>query len=307
MKPTFINVGPGRCATSWLHEILLAHPEIQMGKVKETEFFNSNFERGYEWYENHFPDVANSAAGEISNCYYVEPAVPDRVFEYDPNMKIIFNVRDPYTLMNSFHGFGKRRGLKIGDLKDSLQEPIGKLMGSGYSFREKRNCLNEGDQVSLLQSVMLSEYLERFFTRFSPDQVYVFVYERMKTEKRQVLQELYEFLGVDSGFQPPVTDEVVNAAIAPKSKLVARAATSASYMLRRVGAYGLLSSLHQSRLVKKLLYTSAAKPSQKKQPPREVLDAKTCQLLDAEIAKLKTLYPPLEHHWAGLSQSSVGA
>ena len=307
MKPTFINIGPGRCATSWLHEILLAHPEIQMGKVKETEFFNSNFEKGYSWYEGHFADSGKTVAGEISNCYYVEPEVPQRVYDYDPDMKIIFNVRDPYTLMASFHGFGQRRGLEIGALEESLDAPIGKLMGSGFTFREKKNCLNVGDTTTLLDSVLLSKYLTTFLERFSSEQVYVFVYERLKTEKQQVLQEIYEFLGVDHAFIPPVADEVVNAAIKPKSKLIARTATSLSYLLRRMGAYGLLSKLHQSRLVKQLLYSRSDQDKKAKVDPRTVLDNATCQLLNEEIEKLKTVYPPLSKYWAALPSGSKAA
>ena len=53
VRPTFINIGPGRCATSWLLEALKAHPEIEMSKVKETEYFNTHFQRDTDWYHSH--------------------------------------------------------------------------------------------------------------------------------------------------------------------------------------------------------------------------------------------------------------
>ena len=77
VRPTFINIGPGRCATSWLLEALKAHPEIEMAKVKETEYFNTNFDRDVDWYESHFSVGSNNAQaiGEISNNYYLDASV----------------------------------------------------------------------------------------------------------------------------------------------------------------------------------------------------------------------------------------
>ncbi|QDT10113.1 sulfotransferase domain-containing protein [Planctomycetes bacterium K23_9] len=305
MSPTFINIGPGRCATSWLHEILLAHPDVTMASVKETEYFNSNFHLGDKWYEDHFADEGKTASGEISNCYYTDPEVAKRIFQYNPKMKIMINVRDPHSLMQSFHQFGVRRGLPLGPLQDSLGEHIGKLMGSGYQYRQRRNQLTEGDTISLQESVLLSVRLQSFFETFPRDQIYLFVYERLKTEQEQVLAEIYDFIGVDSNYQPPAANEVVNASITPKSKSVARLATQVSYLLRRMGMYGLLSRLHKSRLVKKVFYSDTALKQSVKVNPREVLDDQDCDVLNEEIRRMIQLHPSLEPWWTRLLAEST--
>lgn len=307
MSPTFINIGPGRCATSWLHEILLAHPEITMANVKETEYFNNNFQLGDAWYEKHFPDEGKVVAGEISNCYYTEREVAQRIFQYNPAMKIMINVRDPYSLMQSFHGFGIRRGLDLGNLDESLHEHIGKLMGSGYDYRKRRGVLTEGDSISLLDSVKLSERLRPFFDMFPREQIYVFDYERMKTEQEKVLVEIYDFLNVDSQFVPPVADKVVNASITPKSKMVAKTATQVSYFLRRMGCYKILSVLHKSRLIKKVFYSNQSARTAEKVDPRVVLNADTRRQLDAEIHRLMEMLPELQESWAHLLPKDVDA
>jgi len=305
MSPTFINIGPGRCATSWLHEILLAHPDVTMASVKETEYFNSNYHMGNKWYEDHFADEGKSVAGEISNCYYADPDVAKRIYQYKPDMKIMINVRDPYSLMQSFHGFGLRRGLPLGPLQDSLQEHIGKLMGSGYTYRKRRNFLTKGDTISLQESVILSERLKPFFETFPREQIYLFVYERLRTEQEKVLSEIYDFIGADSTFRPTSADEVVNASITPKSKSVARLATQVSYLLRRMGMYGLLSRLHKSRLVKHLFYSDTALKPDTKVDPREVLDDDASKSLDSEIARMIQLHPSLAPWWTKLVDESA--
>ena len=271
-----------------------------MAKIKETEFFNTNFEKGTDWYEGLFPKTNNRAIGEISNCYYTEPAVSERVRQYEPNMRIMINVRDPFSLIKSFHGFGVRRGLGLEGLAGDIDFPIGRIMGSGYDLRQKRGTLNPGDEVSLLESVLLSEHLRPFFETFPPEQIYVFVFERLKTESEQVLQEIYGFLGVDPSHVPEVADEVVNAAIKPKSKSLARAATSLAFFLRRIGAYGILDNLKKSRLIKKAFYSSSNKSDSKKINPREVLDANSCSRINDDMRKMIALYPPLAKWWEPL-------
>lgn len=302
--PTFINIGPGRCATSWLHEIFLAHPEITMAKVKETEFFNNNFEKGTDWYHSLFKSEGNAVAGEISNCYYTEPHIAQRIREYAPDMKIIINVRDPYSLLKSFHGFGIRRGIELGPLEESLDVPIGRLMSSGFEQREQRNELTDGDRVSILDAVMLSRFVEPILEKFASENVYIFIFERLKTEKDKVIREMYDFVGADSQFVPPAAEQVVNASITPKSKWIARLATKVAFLLRSVGAYKLLSTLHQSRLVKKIFYNEAGKSDGPKIDPRKILDAESKQLLDQEIENMMNLHPPLKKWWEHLVPDS---
>ena len=297
VQPNFINVGPGRCASSWQLEVLESHPQISMAKIKETEFFNTNFERGTEWYEGLFPQ-ANKAVGEISNCYYTEPEVAERVREYNPEMRIMINVRNPFSLLNSFHQFGKRGGLPLENLADDLDFEIGRIMGSGYEARQRDGKLTAGDDVSLVDAVLLTKHLKPFFDCFPASQIYVFVFERLKTERAAVLREIYDFLGVDSDFVPEVADEVVNAAIEPKSKFVARFATRLAFGLRQVGAYRLLDNLKKSRVVKKAFYSQAT--DSKKIDPRSVLAPETCLQIESDMRKMMELYPPLKKWWEPL-------
>ena len=94
-QPSFIDIGPGRCATSWLWETLRSHPEIAMSPIKETEFFNTHFDRGWAWYESHFK--SGTVAGEVSTNYYLDSLVASRIRDYGPKIKIVVNLRDPFS------------------------------------------------------------------------------------------------------------------------------------------------------------------------------------------------------------------
>jgi hypothetical protein len=298
--PHFVNVGPGRCGTSWLHEALTAHPDIGMSRVKETEFFNNNFDMGSEWYLSHFTAASGKKmVGEVSNMYYLDTAIPDRLHSFNPGIKVIFNVRDPLALLRSYHLFGVRRGLALNYDPSDLDMPVGLFMGSGYANRERRGRLTDSDKPSLVESVLLSRYLRPYLERFPPDQLYIFDFERFKRQPDAELHRIYSFLGVDPDYQLGKGDERVNEAIRPRFDIIGRLATRGAFLLRRAGAYGLLTRLHGSRMLKAMLFQAV--------PPGDAdtvlsIPPEVQRLLAEERGRIAALHPDIEASWkqAGL-------
>ena len=67
--PTFLGIGVPRAGTTWLHQLLSAHPDVFLpSRRKEVRFFDRHHEEGQGWYEGFFcpPDEADrySAIGE---------------------------------------------------------------------------------------------------------------------------------------------------------------------------------------------------------------------------------------------------
>lgn len=295
MKPDFICVGPGRCGTSWMHEVFIAHPEIGTARVKETEYFNTNADRGDDWYESQFPPQDCKCLGEISNNYYLDAGIARRIHDYNPAMRIIFNIRKPQDLLESFYQFGVRRGLEPPPLGEAMGEPIGRFMGSGYDQRKRNDALVASDTPTLIESVQLSRWLQPFLDVFPRDQIFIFDYERFKTEPRGVARELFAFLGVDPEFESEAMTKVVNAAVTPRLPLLGRLASLGAFTLRSIGAFGLLSRLHRSRLVKALLF----RPAQTKggQDVLDRLSESDAALIQAERDRILDLVPQAAPWW----------
>ena len=69
--PSFFAVGPPRTGTTWLHARL--EQEVSLPGVKETRFFDRNFEKGWGWYRAQFDSGhAHDMAGEIAPTYFYE-------------------------------------------------------------------------------------------------------------------------------------------------------------------------------------------------------------------------------------------
>ena len=134
-KPSFIAVGPARAGSSWLYQVLNSHPSISISKIKETEFSLHNYFRSKEWYESLFSNK-HKVVGEISTSYFCENLVPLRIYKYNPNIKIIFCIRNPISLLNSLIGFAIRRGIEE-SVENICESHYGEIIGTGYKRRKE--------------------------------------------------------------------------------------------------------------------------------------------------------------------------
>ena len=44
--PNFIYIGPDKAGSSWLHEMLIGHPEVYLTPAKDLYFFDRYYDRG---------------------------------------------------------------------------------------------------------------------------------------------------------------------------------------------------------------------------------------------------------------------
>src|SRR5262245_48289245 len=109
--PDFIGIGAQRCATSWIYECLACHPQVYMPE-KEIHFFDCEFERGMDWYLNHFSTAhAGKLCGEFTPDYLSSPVAIERLRDLVPQAKLIISLRHPvqraYSAYRLFMAHGK--------------------------------------------------------------------------------------------------------------------------------------------------------------------------------------------------------
>ena len=104
MLPNFLIIGAVRCATGWISQCLREHPDIFMAS-DETHFFDENYEKGLDWWEQIYFDTWKSekAVGEKTANYIFEPSVPARIASFSSDVKLICCLRDPIDRMYSHY------------------------------------------------------------------------------------------------------------------------------------------------------------------------------------------------------------
>jgi len=108
----FIAVGPFKTGTTWIYDYLINYKEVALpNKVKETLFFDKKFDKGFDWYYSHFTDIKeNQKVGEIAPTYFNSESAPQRIYDLNPQCKILVTLREPVSRLVSFCSHMKQRG-----------------------------------------------------------------------------------------------------------------------------------------------------------------------------------------------------
>ncbi|CAI2345006.1 unnamed protein product [Caenorhabditis sp. 36 PRJEB53466] len=102
--PSALIVGVRKGGTRALLDAVALHPKVRIVR-KETHFFDSNYSLGFDWYRDQMPDVESEdeVILEKTPAYFTNEHVPRRVFEMNPDMKLILIVRHPvYRTVSDF-------------------------------------------------------------------------------------------------------------------------------------------------------------------------------------------------------------
>ncbi len=108
LKTNLFIVGAPKASTTSLYYYLKTHPEVYFPNLKETNYFShqeiieqklyykakiTKSERGYlNLYSQH---ESQKILGDASVSYLYYPNIPNKIFRYNPEAKIIIILRDP--------------------------------------------------------------------------------------------------------------------------------------------------------------------------------------------------------------------
>ena len=185
--PDFLGVGPGRAGTSWLYEVLRAHPEVGLAKdIKEVYFFDRNFERGLDWYASFFAHCSDEqkACGEITNRYIFEPRLLERVLAVIPGCRFIVCIRNPFERIQSVYSFRLREG------------------GLACSFAEALRR-----EPSLIDENRYSRLLAPYLQNVDRSRLFFLLYDDLAVDPFGVAKQVLAFLGVADSEVPALAGE----------------------------------------------------------------------------------------------------
>lgn len=175
-KPTFLGIGAQKCASTWMHRILDAHPEVCVSDPKELDFFSFHFDRGFDWYERFFAhDGGAIARGEVSPSYFHCREAVERASAYNPDFKILVSLRDPVERMYSNHLHEVRKGHVAGD-------------DLSFERAMTRNPM-------YLNQSLYARHLRPWLDAFGRDRVLILLQEEIAQNPRVEAARLCAFLG----------------------------------------------------------------------------------------------------------------
>ena len=205
--PNFLIIGAPKAGTTSLYRYLAEHPKVFMSPLKEPKFFaiegqdvdysgpgddTHEYVTDYETYLSLF-DTATSetALGEASPWYLHMRGSAERIHTHIPNVKIVAILRDPVE--RAYSQFCMHKGYR--------HEPISDFE-SAWQAEAKRMSDNWSPRWFYRDRGFYYAQLRRYFDIFDKEQIRVYLFDDLERDSLAVVQDIYEFLGVDSNFFP---------------------------------------------------------------------------------------------------------
>lgn len=218
--PDFFVIGAPKAGTTSLYRWLGQHPDIFMSPIKEPCFFAPEVvdytpvsRRAYEtdapalraWLDGpmtmrrghgivldwsdylslfrHAGDAV--AAGEVSGNYLHSPGAPRRIRERIPGARIVMVLRDPAERLFSHYASALAAGQVRGDFSAWVDEQM-----RAESKRDPR--------FGPIHTGMYATHLRCWLASFPLTQVRVHFYEDYRDSPETVLNDIFDFVGVDT-------------------------------------------------------------------------------------------------------------
>ena len=208
--PDFVIIGSGKSGTTSLDHYINQHPEIFMSPFKEPNFFGfelmdetdflddpnelSYFKSSVTQEEEYLKLFQNSKAyqkvGETSNSYMFHKDACQQLHHHIPNVKLIAILRQPSERLYS-------RFLHLARINKLPTERFEDCLDTKNKIWWNRN--------DLIKEGFYYKHLKKFYNTFRPENIKIFFFEELTNNPRKLMRELYEFIGVESSFQPDMS------------------------------------------------------------------------------------------------------
>lgn len=200
IRATYAVVGTVKGGTSVLHHFLGQHPLICTAVQKETHFFCRDiFFEGdgpsYEWYSLSFSlsFSGEEAVGEATPDYMYFPQIAPRLAEYNPEMRLIFLLRNPVARAYSDYCMRVGRGIERRTFSAVIDEEAALLERGGDVYPKEIEVVPR-----YLGAGFYMRFVRRFLELFPRRQMLLVRSEDLLDAHHRTLAEVHAFLGVGS-------------------------------------------------------------------------------------------------------------
>ena len=232
--PNFLYLGPGKSGSTWLHEVLISHPEIYFTEAKDLYFFSRYYDRGLGWYGANFraAQSQHKIVGEVTPDYLSCPEAADRIREsLGPDVRLMVTLREPAARAFSSYLYLQKHGLAA------------------------RTFLETAQMVpTLLDEGRYAAHLRRYVRNFGRRSLHIALFDDLEASPQAFLDALTDWLEIGRHVVSPRQIQArLPASSARWLPLAAAAGHTANWVRRHDGA-DLVGRVKRSGLVQRALY-----------------------------------------------------
>jgi hypothetical protein len=190
VKPTFLCIGVQKSGTTSLINYLKQCPEIFI-KNSESHFFDTTEPTESEIikYENTF-NTNKLIVGEKTPSYNFLQYAIDRIYKYNPNIKLILILREPIS--RAFSQYNMELNLNNKTLNDVNEEQI--MIDFEKEENIKLSELKSNGKYYIIRG-KYDEIITYILSKFSRENLYIGISEEIKENKQKYYNDIIQFLG----------------------------------------------------------------------------------------------------------------
>jgi hypothetical protein len=187
--PGFIHAGVQKAGSTWIDTACREHPDIYVPPIEPINYFDVKYYKGEQWYKDLFKGADNEKIiADQSPGYLKNPLAPKRAAELIPDAKILINLRNP--VKRAFSQWWNAESYWTDGLFD-------------------RCTWHHATHDTFVMPGFYHHHLNRWEAFFPEEQIKVMFFDDFKADNKAFVQEIFEYLGVDSNFEPSVIGEKV--------------------------------------------------------------------------------------------------
>lgn len=271
--PRTIVIGPMKCGTTWLNGYLLERGDVCLPSgVKETFYFDRNYDLGPRWYRAcfaHYDAARHRTVAEVAPSYFHSDEAPQRIRRELGPVALVVIVRDPVRRAWSHYCHMLRYGYTRLPLRQAAERFTAILDASRYGER-----------------------IGTWAEHFDAESISICSFEKLHDDEAAFCRDVCRAMRID--FAEPADDarRERNTASTSASVHVAGASRVAAHALRRRRLHFVVN-LAKRVGIKRLVYGGGAPPPS---PSAEDL-AWLKDSLRPDIRALGRLVNVREHRW----------
>ena len=273
--PNFLHLGPSKTGSTWLHEVLIGHPEIYFTGAKDLYFFSRCYDRGLSWYSTQFRDARpeHKIVGEFSPDYLACREAPERIRDcLGPGVRLMVTLREPADRVFSSYLYLNRHRLAAATFRDAVR-----------SYPE------------LIEQSRYASQLRNYLRLFDRRALYVAIFDDLEAGPQAFLDKVTGWLGVDRYILSPEQFAAQLPASSARWPPLAVAVKGVSNWARRHDGADFVGHVKRSTLVQRTLYKPLG-PGKPAMSPEDVAFVR--EQLAGEVAGVEEEFGiPLRQRW----------
>lgn len=196
--PNFFIVGAPKCGTTAMNDYLDQHPDVFMAH-KELHYFGNDLQAknriSEQEYLQYFKNAVNEKIiGEASVWYLFSSTAAKEIKSFSPGAKVLIMLRSPVDVLYSLHSQHLYDGNEdILDFESALalddERKTGRNLAKSVDFFKV---------PAYKDSVLFSNQVQRYLDVFGRQNVHIILYEDFAKDTEKTVQEVFQFLGIDT-------------------------------------------------------------------------------------------------------------